>query len=48
MGEVWRARDPQIGRDVAIKVSTKQFSDALSAKSARIGALNQPDICTLY
>jgi serine/threonine protein kinase len=21
MGEVWKARDPQIGRDVAIKVS---------------------------
>jgi serine/threonine protein kinase len=25
MGEVWRARDPQIGRDVAIKVPAQQF-----------------------
>jgi serine/threonine protein kinase len=27
MGEVYRARDPRIGRDVAINVSAQEFSD---------------------
>jgi len=27
MGEVFRARDPRLGRDVAIKVSAQQFTD---------------------
>ena len=25
MGEVWKAPDPQLGRDVSIKVSARQF-----------------------
>jgi eukaryotic-like serine/threonine-protein kinase len=27
MGEVFRLRDPRLGRDVAIKVSAQQFTD---------------------
>src|SRR5580658_7387642 len=48
MGEVWRARDPQIGRDVAIKVSAKQFTDRFEREVRAIGALNHANICTLY
>src|SRR5580765_7063426 len=50
MGEVYRAKDPRLGRDVAIKVLPPTFSaDAdrlrrfeLEAKAA--GALNHPNI----
>src|ERR1700691_64472 len=40
MGEVWRARDPQIGRDVAVKVSAEQFTDRFEREVRAIGALN--------
>jgi Tol biopolymer transport system component/tRNA A-37 threonylcarbamoyl transferase component Bud32 len=48
MGEVWRARDPRLGRDVAIKVSAQQFSDRFEREARAIAALNHPAICTLY
>jgi len=48
MGEVWKAHDPQIGRDVAIKVSAQQFTDRFEREVRAIGALNHPNICTLY
>src|SRR5580692_1723791 len=48
MGEVWKAHDPQIGRDVAIKVSEQQFTDRFEREVPAIGALNHPNICTLY
>src|SRR6202167_3159442 len=48
MGEVWKARDQQIGRDVAIKISAQQFTDRFEREVRAIGALNHPNICTLY
>jgi len=48
MGEVWRARDPRLGRDVAIKISAQQFSDRFEREARSIAALNHPNICTLY
>ncbi|HJZ12469.1 MAG TPA: serine/threonine-protein kinase, partial [Acidobacteriota bacterium] len=54
MGEVYRAKDPRLGREVAVKVLPAQFSadaDRLrrfeqEAKAA--GMLNHPNILTVY
>lgn len=48
MGEVYRARDPRLGRDVAIKVSSEQFTERFERESRAIAALNHPNICHLY
>lgn len=54
MGEVWRARDTRLGRDVAIKVLPRGFADnenfqARFEREARvISRLNHPFICTLH
>src|SRR6201981_1406376 len=48
MGEVYRARDPRLNRDVAIKVSTAQFSERFEREAKAIAALNHPNICQLY
>ncbi len=48
MGEVWKARDPRLGRDVAIKTSALQFSDRFEREARAIASLNHPNVCTLY
>ena len=54
MGEVYRARDPRIGRDVAIKVLPGEFSadpDRLrrfEQEARAAGALNHPSLLALY
>src|SRR5579863_3878442 len=48
MGEVYRARDPRLNRDVAIKVSTAQFSERFAREAQAVAALNHPHICQLY
>src|SRR5579871_4205141 len=48
MGEVYRAHDPRLGRDVAIKVSAQQFSERFEREAKAIAALNHPNICTLH
>jgi eukaryotic-like serine/threonine-protein kinase len=48
MGEVYRAHDPRLKRDVAIKVSAAQFSERFEREAQAIAALNHPNICQLY
>src|SRR6478609_5747744 len=54
MGEVYRARDPRLGRDVAIKVLPASFSaDAdrlrrFEQEAQAAGALNHPNITAVY
>jgi Tol biopolymer transport system component/predicted Ser/Thr protein kinase len=48
MGEVYRAHDPRMGRDVAIKISAERFSDRFSREVQAVAALNHPNICHLY
>jgi Tol biopolymer transport system component/predicted Ser/Thr protein kinase len=48
MGEVFRARDPRLNRDVAIKVSAAQFSERFEREAKAIAALNHPNICQIY
>ena len=54
MGEVYRARDPRLGRDVALKVLPSAFAGSddrlrrfeLEARAA--GVLNHPNLLTIY
>ena len=54
MGEVYRAKDPRLGRDVAIKVLPASFSqDAdrlkrFEQEARAAGVLNHPDITAVY
>src|ERR1051326_2657200 len=48
MGEVYRARDARLNRDVAIKVSAAEFSERFEREARAVAALNHPNICTLY
>lgn len=53
MGEVYRARDTRLGRDVALKLLSGQVADESVKKrfvreAKAISALNDPNICALY
>ncbi len=54
MGEVWRAKDPRLSRDVAVKVLPASFaSDAdrlrrLEQEARAAGQLNHPNVLTVF
>src|SRR5689334_24654203 len=48
MGEVYRARDTRLNRDIAIKVCSAQFSERFEREARAVAALNHPHICTLH
>src|SRR5437870_12042333 len=54
MGEVYRAKDPRLGREVAIKVMPASFSQdtdrlrRFEQEAQAAGALNHPNILAVY
>jgi len=48
MGEVYKARDTRLRRDVAIKICSGQFSERFEREARVIASLNHPNICQLY
>jgi serine/threonine protein kinase/WD40 repeat protein len=48
MGEVYRAKDIRLNREVAIKVADASFSDRFEREARAIAALNHANICTLH
>ena len=54
MGEVYRAKDTRLGRDVAVKVLAKHLSSnpeiraRFEREAKTVSSLNHPNICTLH
>jgi serine/threonine protein kinase/Tol biopolymer transport system component len=48
MGEVYRATDTRLHREVAIKVCAERFSERFAQEARVIASLNHPHICHLY
>jgi serine/threonine protein kinase len=48
MGQVYRAQDSRLNRNVAIKVSSEQFSERFESEAKAIAAMNHPNICQIY
>src|SRR5512145_22205 len=54
MGEVYRARDTRLGRDVAVKVLPQHLSSnsevraRFEREAKTVSSLNHPHICTLF
>src|SRR5262245_44316893 len=48
MGQVYRARDTRLNRDVALKVCQEQFTDRFEREARAVAALNHPNICQLH
>jgi len=44
MGEVYRAHDSRLNRDVAVKVSNAQFNERFTREARAIAALNHTNI----
>ncbi len=47
MGEVYKARDTRLNREVAIKTSKKEFTERFEREARAVAALNHPNISSL-
>ncbi len=48
MGEVYKARDTRLGRDVALKVSKAEFSARFEREARIVATFEHENICRLY
>ena len=48
MGQVYKASDDRLGREVAIKVAGDHFSARFDREVRAVAALNHPNICTVH
>jgi serine/threonine protein kinase len=48
MGEVWKARDTELDRDVALKVSKAEFTARFKQEARTVAAFNHTNICQIY
>jgi len=48
MGRVYRAFDPRLHRDVAIKLAAERFTERFEREARVIATLNHPNICTVH
>ena len=48
MGEVYRAHDTRLDRDVAVKTIKGPYTERFEREARAISALNHPNICTLH
>ena len=54
MGEVYRARDPRLGRDVAVKILPERFAESsdrlrrFEREARAVAALTHPNVLTVF
>ena len=48
MGQVYRAFDPRLHREIAIKIAAERFSERFDREVRAIATLNHPNICTIH
>ena len=48
MGQVYKAFDPRLHREIAIKIAEERFSERFDREVRAIAMLNHPNICTIH
>src|SRR5437870_1472320 len=48
MGQVYKAFDPRLHREIAIKIAAERFSERFDREVRAIATLNHPNICTSH